>query len=204
MLPCGRETGQQHLAAIAPAVAVAVFEIDQIRSASDQQSVAPRHQAVGIGKPVGKFGPAVERAVAIGVFEHARLGRPWRARSDSRDSRPRTFCPARRTPPPPDFRSKVRRRPIRRGCPDRAERRPIPLRATRADADRPGGASRRSWCCRLRRRPQRPSPANSQPQQPPTQHRPVRRRAIQPARRRNMAIISAPSGTAEAMRRPEW
>ena len=66
----GRETGQQHLVAVGPAIAVAIFKINQIGSASDQQPIAPREQTVGIGQPIGEGGPAVELAVAIGVFEH--------------------------------------------------------------------------------------------------------------------------------------
>ena len=64
-----RKPGVEHLAHIGLAVAIRIFEIEDVRGAGDDQPALPRHDAADFEHMVGENGALVELAVAIGVLE---------------------------------------------------------------------------------------------------------------------------------------
>src|SRR6266487_4236337 len=65
------EAGEQHSLDIRLAVAVGVLKVEYVRGASDNQAIAPWHQAVGKGESAGELGAFVEATITVGVFQQA-------------------------------------------------------------------------------------------------------------------------------------
>jgi hypothetical protein len=65
------EPGEHHFARVGLAVAVGVFEVEQIGCGGHEDPAIPAEEAGGPGEIVGIDGAAVEAAVAVGVFEQA-------------------------------------------------------------------------------------------------------------------------------------
>ncbi len=64
-----RESGEHDAADIGLAIAIGVFEIQQVRRISDQDALLPAHHAGGHGELICKDGRAVRDAVAVGILE---------------------------------------------------------------------------------------------------------------------------------------
>ena len=63
------EPGEQRLADLGPAVAVAIRQIDDVRRAQHDHSVASRNNSVTAGQAIRPHGHSIEAAVAVGVLQ---------------------------------------------------------------------------------------------------------------------------------------
>ena len=70
LLVAGLEAGEDHLAGLGHAVAVAVGERENVGGGGDQEPPVPSQETVGERKPRSEDRPCVDRPVAIGVGEH--------------------------------------------------------------------------------------------------------------------------------------
>ena len=63
------ESGEHDAANVGLAIAIGIFEVQQVRRVGDQDALLPAHHAGGHGELIGKDSAAVGNAVAVGVFE---------------------------------------------------------------------------------------------------------------------------------------
>ena len=70
LLVAGLKPGEDHLAGLGRAVAVAVDKVENVGGSGDEQPAIPRQETVGEREPRGEDRPGVDRPVAVGVGEH--------------------------------------------------------------------------------------------------------------------------------------